>query len=145
MLTLQKTRKYDPQSATKLSPAQIAVLFKTLMSSSKTTEELMEMNITHEKRLKRALYLYHEEGLIYVSGWDTDSLGRFTIPRWSFGVEVDVPRPVVQEVVQRRKATAARCQRNRLARRKLAEDMILQNPELAKQFAENNAAMMQAA
>lgn len=93
----------------RMDPATVALVCHELMCRSPTYHELSDLTGLSLYSLYRWIGQFRRKGLVFVVAWDKDSLGRRSVPRFSWGLDrIDVARPAVPPVERKRKSRAIR-------------------------------------
>lgn len=82
----------DKSSLLKVNQMSYAVLFRALMAEPLSSHELAEVTGLHLATIQSLMRVLKEYGVVHVSAWDTDRLGRDCIPIFSFGKGKDAAR-----------------------------------------------------
>lgn len=82
-----------PSARPRLNAICFALAIEELVCGPCTKDQLMEATGLGRATILRLITALHRRGLIHVSGWDADSVGRLMIAVYSFGRGKDVKRP----------------------------------------------------
>jgi len=74
--------------------------------------DIVEATGVHETTAARLVHALHKEGVVHITGWVEDTLGRDQTPVFTFGAGADAPR---------KKLTGAERNRNYRDRKRLAK------------------------
>lgn len=89
----------------KVNQDTYAKVIKALLTDPYTAHELVEISGLHIVTMQHLMRCFHKNKVVYICGWETDTMGRDSTPVYKLGVGRAVPR--------RRMTTAERTARYR--------------------------------